>query len=373
MSKKFHIFLSALFCTFLGGMLVISTILPDQDFSQLENRNLSKPPKLTLQTLQSGAFMSDAEDYVSDHLVGRDLWVSLKSWCERLSGKQENNGVYFGTQETLINRLEQPDMEKLSTDMEHLDRLVSNVEVPVYFGLIPSSASVWSERLPAGAPTADEKAIIDQLYGKTRANTIDLYSALTAHKDEDVYYRTDHHWTSLGAYYGYAALMEAMGLDAVPLDTLTPTTVSTDFNGTIFSTSGVRWVTPDSIQTYIPDEGLEVTCYPEGDPVPGSLYVEEKLSVKDKYSFFLGGNLQPLCTIKTQHTDAPKVLLVRDSYSDSLAPFLTQNFSDIHLWDFRTNYTSLKTYVQENQIDSVVVLYSISNFVSDRNLFLLGR
>ena len=372
MSKKFNLFLSALFCTFLGGMLVISTILPDKDFSELENRNLSKVPQFSLEALQDGDFMADAEEYVSDHILGRDLWVSIKSWCERLLGKQENNGVYFGDMGTLINRLETPDLEKLEQDMINVDKLVSNAGVPVYFGLIPSSAEIWKDRLPAGAPTADEKSIIDQLYGKTRAEVIDLYSILSQHKDEDIYYRTDHHWTSLGAYYGYAALMEAMGLEAVALETLTPTTVTEDFNGTIFSTSGVRWVEPDTIQTYIPDENMEVTFYPEGKPIAGSLYVDEKLSIKDKYSYFLGG-VQPLCTIKTQNTEAPKLLLIRDSYSDSLAPFLTENFSEIHLWDLRYNLNSLQTYIQEHEIDNVVVLYSISNFVSDKNLFLLGR
>ena len=372
MSKKFNIFLTALFCTFLGGILVISTILPDKDFSELENRNMSNPPKLSLQAIKDGDFMADAEAYVSDHLVGRDLWVSIKSWCERLTGKQENNGVYFGTEGTLINRLETPDLDKLDKDMENVDKLVSNLDVPVYFGLIPSSAEIWAHRLPDGAPTADEKFIIDRVYGKTRANTIDLYSVLDGHKDEAIYYRTDHHWTSLGAYYGYSALMDAMGLEAVALDSLTPTTVAEDFNGTIFSTSGVRWVQPDTIETYIPDEGLEVTSYPQGSPIEGSLYVEEQLEKKDKYSFFLGG-VQPLCTIKTQIADAPKLLLIRDSYSDSLAPFLTQNFSEIHLWDLRYNMNSIQDYVAENDIDNVVVLYSISNFVSDKNLFLMGR
>ena len=107
---------------------------------------------------------------------------------------------------------------------------------------------------------------------------------------------------------------------------------------------------------------------------PGSdgLYNPDYLEQKDKYSYFLGG-VQPLCTIKTPNADAPKVLLIRDSYSDSLAPFLTQNFSEIHLWDMRYNLNSVKTYVQENEIDHVVVLYSISNFLSDKNLFLLAR
>ena len=372
MSKKFNIFLSALFCTFLGGMLVISTILPDKTFSDLENRNLSKTPQFSIENFTNGEFMSDAEEYVSDHILGRDLWVSIKSWCERLLGKQENNGVYFGAEGTLINRLDTPDLEKLEQDMVNVDKLVSNTGIPVYFGLIPSSAEIWKDRLPTGAPTADEKFIIDQLYGKTRADVIDLYGALSQHKDEGIYYRTDHHWTSLGAYYGYAALMETMGLDAPALETLIPTTVTEDFNGTIFSSSGVRWLKPDTIEIYIPEEGVEVTRFPAGKPVEGQLYDESFLEKKDKYSYFLGG-VQPLCTIKTQNTEAPKLLLIRDSYSDSLAPFLTQNFSEIHLWDLRYNLNSLQEYIAQNEIDNVVVLYSIANFVADKNLFLLGR
>ena len=109
--KKFNVFLSALFCLFLGGMLVVSTLLPDKDFSPLENRYLQKPPKLSLETLQDGSFMEDAEDYVSDHIVGRDFWVAAKAWCERLSGKQENNGVYFGKEGTLLNRVDTPSWE----------------------------------------------------------------------------------------------------------------------------------------------------------------------------------------------------------------------------------------------------------------------
>ena len=115
MSKKFSIFLTSLFCAFIGGMAVISLLLPDKDFSPLENRFLQKPPKLSADSLKSGKFMEDAEDYVSDHLLGRDLWVAMKAWSERLSGKKENNGVYFGSHNTLINRVETPAPSKLET------------------------------------------------------------------------------------------------------------------------------------------------------------------------------------------------------------------------------------------------------------------
>ena len=372
MSKKFSIFLSALFCTFIGGVAVISLLLPDKDFSPLENRYLQKPPKLALETLGSGKFMEDAEDYVSDHIVGRDFWVAAKAWSERLSGKKESNGVYFGAQDTLINRVDTPSQAKLDKDMGYLDTLVGNMSVPVYFGLIPSAAEIWKDRLPAGAPTADERAVIEQLYFSTGASTIDMYGALEAHSEEDLYYRTDHHWTSLGAFYGANAILEALDMEPLRLEDYPKTTVTNQFYGTSFSTSGVRWLPPDSIDTYVPGDGVKVTSYFNGAPEEGSLYVDSKLEVKDKYSYFLGGN-QALCVIETEHTDAPSVLVVRDSYTDSLAPFLTERFSKIHLFDLRYNLTSIQSYVEEHDIDTVIVLYSFSNFASDDKLFLLAR
>jgi len=372
MSKKFSIFLSALFCAFIGGMCVISFLLPDRDSSPLENRKLQKPPKLSVETLGDGTFMEDAEKYVSDHTVGRDLWVAMKAWSERLSGKKENDKVYFAAQNTLISRVDKPDPVKLDKDLAFLDALVGNVSVPVYFGLIPSAAEIWGDRLPKGAPTADEKALIDQLYFSTGASTIDLYSALAAHSGEDIYYRTDHHWTSLGAFYGANAILEALGMEPLELSDYTRTTVTDQFNGTLFSTSGVRWLPPDRIDTYVPDEGIKVTSWFTGKPEEGSLYVDSSLEVKDKYSYFLGGN-QPLCVVEKEGSTGPKLLLIRDSYSDSLTPYLTERFSEVHLFDLRYNKSSVKNYVEENDIDEVLVLYSFPNFAADDNLALLTR
>ena len=372
MNKKYCIFLTVLFSLFIGGILVGSLLAPDKEFSELENRYLQTPPKLSLENLEDGKFMEDAEDYVNDHVIGRDFWVALKAWSERLSGKQENNGVYFGKEDTLLNRLDEPDYDTLMTSAGYVNDLVYNLNVPVYFGIIPSSTEIWSDRLPAGAPTADEKAIIEDLYDTVQTFTIDMYSALEEHKDEEIYYRTDHHWTSLGAYYGYTALMEAMGMEPVDLADYERTTVTDQFYGTIFSASGVRWVAPDRIDTYIPADGVKVTSYFDGTPSQGSLYVDSYLEVKDKYSYFLGG-VQPLCVVETGLTDAPRLLLIRDSYSDSLTPFLTQSFSQIHLFDPRYNLSSIQGYIQDNGIDAVAVLYSIPNYIADEYQFVLSR
>ena len=385
MSKTYSIFLTALFCAFIGGIFLVSTLLPDREMSETENRYLQQAPDLSLESLSDGTFMEDAEDYTADQIVGRDFWVALKAWCERLSGKQENNGVYFGKEDTLLNRVDTPAWEDtpaqgdtafqagLNTRLDYVDTLVGNVSVPVYFGLIPTSSTIWADRLPAGAPTADELSIIDRLYFSTGANTIDLAGALAAHSEEDIYYRTDHHWTSLGAFYGANAIFEALGLEPLELSDYQKTTVTDQFFGTTFSTSGVRWVRPDSIDTYIPEDGVHVTSWFGAEPSEGSLYVDSYLGVKDKYSYFLGGR-QPLCVIESDKaSDGPKVLVLRDSYSDSLAPFLTERCSEVHLFDPRNNLTSVKDYVAQNDIDTVLVLYSFANFVTDPNLFVLAR
>ncbi|USF26172.1 hypothetical protein N510_001090 [Firmicutes bacterium ASF500] len=176
----------------------------------------------------------------------------------------------------------------------------------------------------------------------------------------------------MGAFYGANAIFEAMGLEPIRLEDYTKTTVSDQFYGTSFSTSGVRWLPPDSIDAYVPDQGIKVTSYFKGTPEEGSLYVDSWLTEKDKYSYFLGGR-QPLCVVEKEGSAGPRVLVIRDSYSDSLAPFLTERFSEVHLFDPRDNLTSIKGYVEEHEIDAVVVLYSFANFTTDQNLFVLSR
>lgn len=380
MSKKYARFLSALFCCFLALLFCANALTPDKEFSEVENRSLAQRPKLSAENVLSGAYMTDYETYVTDQFVARDGWVSAKAWSERISGKQENNGVYFCDDGSLITRFDEPDWTRVDKNLGYVEKFAENAGVPVTFGLIPTQSFVWADKLPEGAPNADQREVWTQasnaLNGKA-ALADGLWSALLAHRDEPIFYRTDHHWTSLGAYYGYAALGEVLGYEPLPLETYTKTTVSDDFYGTVFSSSGVRWVEPDEMDIYVPEDGVTVTSHTydkSGSPVtePRQLYDESYLSKKDKYSMFLGGQ-QSLGVVKTPNTDKPKLLLIRDSYSDSLVPFLTPHFSEIHLIDLRYYKLSAAQYIKDNGIDQALVLYSAPNFVSDSNLAWLGR
>ncbi len=390
MHKKYSIFITVLFCVFifgLGGWLLWDMAHP-KDFSEQENRWLEQMPELKIGRFElpgmlngtaggnffNGAFMEDFEDFVVDQFPMRDGWIHLKAQSERLLGKRENNSVYLGRDsQTLFAFFTPAAGEDLKTRVGYVNSLADHIDAPVYFSLVPDKSYVWADLLPANAPNVDDgsmNAAVGALAGDG-VNYIDLYGALSG---DDAFYRTDHHWTTMGAYQGYTALAEGMNGSATLMDG-EPTKVSDDFYGTTWSSAGAGWVGPDSIYTWVPEGGLNgrvtVTRYPEGSPVEGSLYDLSKLEVKDKYSMFLGGN-QPLCILRNPDGQNGKLLVVRDSYSDSLAPFLALDYGEVHLWDLRYNNMSLKQYAADNGIDQVLVLYSASNFTSDANLFKLG-
>ena len=388
MTKRYCIFITALFCAFIGVFLVANAVSPDRTFSEVENRNLEQLPAVDFGTPEklfrdgnffNGQFMRDFETYTTDQFIGRDAWVDLKARTERALGKKENNNVYFADNDTLITRFDQPAADRVTENLNYVNKFVENVDIPVVFSLIPTQACIWADRLPEGAPNASQTDLMTQAQGAvTGATWADVYTPLMEHKDEDIFYRTDHHWTSLGAYYGYTGLASALGYTPVPLSDYTPTVRSTEFYGTVFSSSGVRWVKPDTITTYVPDDGITVVSHTydnSGNPVEEqrALYVESFLSVKDKYSMFLGGN-QSLGVVKNANNpDGPKLLIIRDSYADSLVPFLTAHYSEIHLIDPRYYHLSVKDYVEQNGIDQALVLYSVPNFVTDGNMFWITR
>lgn len=371
MSKKYSMFITGLFLLFVFGFAAAFWIVPDRDFSQQENRTLAQLKAPTLRTLKNGQFMSDFEDYVIDQFPLRDRWIQAKAWSERLLGKAENNGVYFGADgQTLFAQYTAP--ADLAKRVGYVNSLADHVDAPVALALVPDKSYVWADRLPANAPLTDSgaDAAAAAALCAEKVQYIDLYAVSWG---ADAFYRTDHHWTTMGAYQGYLALSAALTGSATLLDS-SPALVSDTFYGTTWSSAGAAWVEPDEMHIWVPDDGsVTVTRYPgglAGEGVPASLYDQTKLLAKDKYAMFLGGNA-PLTVLKNPAGQG-KLLIVRDSYADALAPFLAQDWAEVHLWDLRYNLSSLSTYVRENGIDQVLVLYSAAGFATDANLPLMG-
>lgn len=366
MSKLSQRLTAAVFCLFLAGFGLLHVLLPDRTFSPVENRNLDRLPAFSWSALVSGSYTADLESYLADQFPLRDGWMGMKTRYEYLLGKREFHNVYL-CGDTLVGKVE--DGSRAEQNLDHLRRLAENTDLPVYLCLIPTAAETWREKLPAGAESFDQMAYLERARAVAGITWVDAAGVLADHAGEDLYYRTDHHWTSLGAYYGYSAFMDALGEKPLPLGE--GGTVSVDFYGTLYSTSGVHWVKPDTIERYVQDEGVTVEDVEAGET--HGLYVNRFLEEKDQYASFLGGNA-PLYIVRNPNAATQeKLLVVRDSYSDSLAPFLSQRFGEIHLLDLRYYRTGVAQYAQENDIGRILVCYSVENFIKDVDAVFLGQ
>jgi len=372
MSKRSNLIQIIIFIAFIATFLVILIALPDKSFSQKENRVLQTNPQFSFSALFGGDYTSHFETYITDQFPMRDTWVVLKAGSETAVGKQENNGIYLCKDGILIEPYTAPQSSKLDSRLGAINSFAMSQEIPVYFALIPSAAELWRDVLPTNAPNDSQKEIIDYTYSLSDCINIDVYTVLENHTSEYIYFHTDHHWTALGAYYGYTAIMDAMGLDYSDLSSYTPKVVSDSFYGTAHSSSGYCWVDPDRLETYVPAGSETVINYASGSAQESKIYDKAFLEVKDKYSYFFGGNT-PLIQITTENADAPSLLIIRDSYMDALSPFLLENFSAIHIIDLRYYKLSLAEYITENEIDSALICYSVKNFAKDDNIFLISR
>lgn len=365
MTKAYSRFVTAFFCLFLGGLLAVHVFLPDREKSETENRTLAQLPEFSWEALKDGSYTEAIESYFADQFPLRDGWTGMKARAEQLLGKREFNNIYLAG-DTLISKVETPDGTLLENNLSYIDRLKDKANANVVVGFIPSAAEIWKDKLPAGAQSWDQTGLLSM-------SQVDFHTALKEHAEEQIFYRTDHHWTTLGAFYGANALLESLDREPLKEEDFTVEIASPDFNGTLYSQSGIHWLEPDTMEYWVNESGLTVTSWSTGKPETVPLYDRGYLHAKDKYSSFLGGN-QPLCVIKNENlpAEAGKLLLIRDSYSDALAPFLSQRFAEVHLLDLRYYRAPASAYALQNGIEDIAVVYSVQNFISDRNLVLMG-
>lgn len=363
----------ALFLSFLGVFFALHLILPDRSFSEQENRYLQTFPAFSARRFFAGSFESDFETYTAEQFPLRDGWIRLKARLELIQGKAQNNGIYLCEGERLIEPYTAPSDDFRAAQTEAVNALVRNTELPVTLALIPDAAELFSDLLPQGVPNDSQREVIDKVFEVSDTQTVDLCEALSAAEREDLFYRTDHHWTSYGAFLAYQKLSESLSYAPLPRSDFNAETVTEEFYGTAYSSSGFGWVEPDRIETYVDEpDTVSVEKYEGASPTVTTLYDKERLSTKDKYSFFLGGNT-PRAVIKTGHDGLPVLLMLRDSYSDSLVPFLLAHYSEIHLLDLRYYRDSVAAYAKEQNVDEILVLYSVRNFSEENSIALIAK
>lgn len=352
--------------------LIINIIAPDREKSVQENRMLATKPKFRLSSLISGDYDEKFEAYMDDQFVGRDMWRKLKVTVDRIGGSRLENGVYIGTNGQLLEQIEVADENHLAANIKAIKSFSeSQSKIPVRMMLVPDAANVLNHSLPALAKPEDQT----QMFSMVRKDLgdsvewIDVSTELNKHKTEKIYYKTDHHWTTLGAFYAFQAAAPSLGIDGDLSGKYVSYTVSDSFNGMLASKSGVNLGEKEQIDIYVPteeDTDLIVDYVDEGKRST-SLYDSSKLKEKDQYTVFLGGN-SSLLDIRTVSTSTKRLLLVKDSFANSFIPFLTPYYREIVVVDPRYYSGTINDLMDSYRISEVLFLYSGNTFFKDNNI-----
>lgn len=353
--KIIFIILSVFFVILLNMFIFSKKIY----YSENEFRYLTKFNKITIETILNRKTMDNIEEYISDHFPLRVEFIKLKNRVELLLGKDKINGVYI-TDEYLIEEYKGFDKkDKFINVINNLSE--SNKDVKFSLMLVPTSISVNSKYLNKYSRTEEQLNDIKYVYDKTNTNNINVYESLVNSKRK-VFYYTDHHWTTYGALIAYQEFTN--NNEEIKLKK-----VSDSFQGTIYSKVLISDL-KDEIHIYESNHKLEVT-YDLGTTKikKNTLYNMSYLKEKDKYSLFLDNN-NPLITIENKDLkNKNNILVIKDSYANSIIPFLTRDYKTIHVIDPRFYLGSITEYINKNDIKEVLILYNINTLNDDTGIY----
>ena len=355
--------ITSFFCLLLAVSTLAGLLLPDRYYSEREKRTLTQKPKFTVANFISGEFSGELEKYLTDQVPLRDGWVTMKTYMELAIGKRESGGVYLCKDQYLMDKFTAYSKKQLTANVEALAELQSKLAaegIAMNTLLVPVAAQVLADKLPAYAPTADYAAIL-QVLTDAGVDTTDMLSALAAHSSENIYYRTDHHWTSLGAYYAYCAWRD---IEPVAGE-WTQEILCGNFRGTTWNKVPLPTVPAEEITPWYKHINRSVS-YNNGQYETDSIYERKYLSGSDQYAVFLNSN-QAQTVIEGSGKNG-KLLLIKDSYGNTFSQFPVEDYAEVHVLDLRFFKGDVAEYAKENSITDTLVLYGTQNFVKDLNI-----
>lgn len=358
--KKSELLTIVIFCAFLLSMVLCYLFLPKVDFSVTEKRYLAEFPELSWDEVASGDWGEDAETYMADHIPGRDFFVGLNAYFDLLTGRQVSKDIWL-QDGRLLEAPAQNDDAAVKKNMAVINSFAQTIGQQVDLMLVPSSG--WA----AGLEAYTDATVIDTIYALAEDSVEAIPVSQVFEGKPELFFRTDHHWNSSGAYAAYQAYMEAIGRDFRPADSFEKD-IYASFQGSTYSRSAL-WLTPaEDLELWLGSDSLTVTNEASEEPHQG-VYYWERLEEADKYTVFLDGNHS---IVRVQNPDAQgKLLVIRDSYSNSLGCFLAESYGEVVLIDLRYYRQAVSELIAQEAFDDILICYSFSNFLTDTNLVWL--
>ncbi len=384
--KKTNLAVTIIFLLFIAAVSGISMAMPDREFSPNENRYLEKAPRLSVDDIMSGDFQKGLEEYLKDQLCFRDGWITAKTAIQKVCNDTDIGGAYVGADGYDFEKITPEDVDEklvarnIKTVRDYFDFASDTIgKERLSFLLVPTSGLVMAEKLPKNARLFNQSQYIGQVENAMKDyQFIDLRKEFLAHNKEYIYYKTDHHWTMDGAYLAYKKWCESTGHLYEDKDILEKTVLTDEFRGSLYSKILDADSASDSIWIYNP-QGLAPYSAHCNVKIDGKTDMEgcfdkTKLREKDKYACFFGGNYGEVHISSGPDSKADSqgnLLVIKDSFANSFVPLITMDYDNIYMVDLRYFNGDMKGYLKEKNITDILVLYNISNFISDKNIYKL--
>ena len=402
---RIYAFAGTLVLLFVIGLLLF--LRPS--VSESEKRELAKFPTPTWDSFISGEFFSDINTWYADTYPGREALIGLNNAIRELfgirtvqlipsapdpSGPSQDPTSPGGTDTDPDSSA--PPIEKLGSvylkgdtayevyghHAENAQRYAALIAqageqlagiADVYAMLVPLSASVsLTESELQAIGSSDARSAIDAMFAAMgdRVNPVEIYDTLRAHKNEYLYFRTDHHWTALGAYYAYTCFCRAAGMDAMSLSDWTKYEFG-GFLGTLYAEAGQPQALkgkPDTVQAWVPNATNDIYITDrDGQRLRyrGGIVRTDTDSfyqnAASKYNCFIMGD-HPLAYIHNEtRSDGSSIVVVKESFGNALVPFLVDHYEYVYVIDYRY-YTamSLSEFVVANGVDTVLFINNLT-------------
>ncbi len=341
---------TVLLLTVIYAVMMIHTVYEAENFPTIRN-------------LFSSDWSDSVESWLKQNLGFHDVLFQLKSRTDLMIGEKVIQGIYI-TDERLI--------EKQSSDEALNISLVNDFYqiygLPTYLILVPSASEIYEESLPANAISVNQKNMIKAAYADTETGIrcVDAYHILMSLKDSYIYYRTDSHWTSCGAYYVYQSAIQKMGFTPVPYQRYVISHLSTDFKGDLYQRTLYDNIRPDLLDCYTYENGSQiqlVKAYYQNhtDENRTALYDISALETDHMYQFYTGKPCEKMIIRTDLHNDK-KLLLYKDDFADCMIPFLAQHYSEICVINLEQTGTHFQEITDPSEYTQVMFLCSVKNW-----------
>lgn len=359
-----------IFMVLLLGLAGKEALSHQRTYSPVEKRELQTRPEISITKVLDGRFQKKYESYLRDQFPGRDHWVSFQTDMELFMGKNEIHNVYIGKNHYLLEHYTEKefDPQQISKNLQALEKFVGKAKqnADVHVMMVPTKSWILREKLPAFAPHYKEQRFYDALQQKLEKEDvlISVEPVLDAHKEEEIYYRTDHHWTTLGAWYAYEQYTKAVGGDLQRAQGKKKfRCISKDFYGTTYAKINYARQA-DKIEIYEPEDKLRVV-YNMGEKKTKTLYDFSFLKTADQYSVFTGGN-QAVLEITGGIKNGKTLLLIKDSFANSILPFLAEDYEKLVVVDLRQLNVSGDRLLEMFSPTDILILYNSAQFAQDK-------